>query len=277
MDSDEKDVVEDEFAASAVETMTAAAEKMTLEKEEEMDAVATAGEHDDDLALEAAILNDVWYPAAAIGATAANASTSSSSSVVESETLPPPQLPPKAKGSSSSTSTLLEAERRKWNPKLGDTTVPVVGEFKYPLEKPLGPVMCSSRLVRTHCPGLTKQMMRQGTGSLHPTEQATCFVHYDMWQLNETEQEVWSTRQEAEPHQIIVGRQDTDEKKRHHAGLSECLRAMVEGERALFRVPPRLCYGDTGNFSFPAVPPDCWMLAGARFRMRRWVGEDGIM
>lgn len=36
---------------------------------------------------------------------------------------------------------------------------------------------------------------------------------------------------------------------------------MPEGERALFRVPPQLCYGDAGHFSFPAVPPGCWMLA----------------
>lgn len=108
--------------------------------------------------------------------------------------------------------------------------MPLVGEFKYPLEKPLGPVLCSSRLVRTQYPGLTKQIMREGSGVLHPTELATCFVHYDMWQLNSSEQEVWSTRQEAEPHQIVVGRVEADEKKKHHAGLSECLRTMLEGE-----------------------------------------------
>jgi|AntAceMinimDraft_1070359.scaffolds.fasta_scaffold26777_1 hypothetical protein len=103
--------------------------------------------------------------------------------------------------------------------------------------------------------------MRAGTGVVHPTERATCIVHYDMWQLNPSEQEVWSTRQEAEPHQVILGRIERDGKKKHHAGLTECLRTMLAGERALFHLPPSLCYGEEGHFSFPAVPPDCWMLA----------------
>ena len=33
------------------------------------------------------------------------------------------------------------------------------------------------------------------------------------------------------------------------------------GERALFTVPPELGYGEEGSFSFPSVPPACWLLA----------------
>lgn len=167
-----------------------------------------------------------------------------------------------SKSGAASVSSAVEAERRRWRPTLEDTEAPVVGEFKYPLEKPAGPVLCTSRVTKTHCPGLTKQMMRRGRpGAPAPVDGSTCYVWYDMWQLNESEAEVWGTRSEAEPHQVVVGEVPTEEKKRHYAGLSECLRTMVEGERSLFRVPPHLCYGETGNFSFPAVPPDCWMLA----------------
>ena len=38
-----------------------------------------------------------------------------------------------------------------------------------------------------------------------PAAHATCFVHYDMWQRNETHAEVWSTRRESEPHQLVLG------------------------------------------------------------------------
>ena len=166
--------------------------------------------------------------------------------------------------SGSTASSRAEVERARWNPRLGDDTAPLVGEWKYPLDKPHGPVMCTSRRVRTggH-PGVDKQIMREGSAAERtPKDGDTCFVHYDMWQLNASGEEVWSTRRESEPHQIVVGKAipASDGKRRHHPALYECVRAMVPGERALFRVPPELCYGEAGNFSFPAVPPNCWML-----------------
>ena len=167
--------------------------------------------------------------------------------------------------SGSTASSRAEVERARWDPPLGDDTAPLVGEWKYPLDKPHGPVMCTSRRVRTggH-PGVDKQIMREGSAAERtPKDGDTCFVHYDMWQLNASGEEVWSTRRESEPHQIVVGKAipASDGKRRHHPALYECVRAMVPGERALFRVPPELCYGEAGNFSFPAVPPNCWMLA----------------
>ena len=166
--------------------------------------------------------------------------------------------------SGSAALSRAEAERARWDPRLGDDTAPLVGEWKYPLDKPHGPVMCTSRRVRTggH-PGVDKQIMREGSvAERTPKDGDTCFVHYDMWQLNASGEEVWSTRRESEPHQIVVGKAipASDGKRRHHPALYECVRAMVPGERALFRVPPELCYGQAGNFSFPAVPPNCWML-----------------
>ena len=159
-------------------------------------------------------------------------------------------------------SAALDAERRLWNPALDDASVPLIGEFKYPLEKPLGPVMCTSRRVSTGIPGVTKQIMRAAPGTDDPADppgdDATCFVHYDAWQRNETDAEVWSTRQESEPHQVILGADHArDPKRRHLVGVAACLRTMRPGERALFTVPPELAYGSEGNFSFPAVPPDC--------------------
>ena len=47
----------------------------------------------------------------------------------------------------------------------------------------LGPIVCSSRKLKTTTPGVAKQMMRDGGGGLQPSDQATCFTHYDMWQL----------------------------------------------------------------------------------------------
>jgi hypothetical protein len=166
--------------------------------------------------------------------------------------------------SGSTAASRVEAERLRWNPTLGDDAVPLVGEWKYPLDKPHGPVMCTSRRVLTggH-PGVDKQIMREGSATEPPpADGATCFVHYDMWQLNASGDEAWSTRRESEPHQILVGKAIpvTDGKRRHHPALYECVRAMRPGERCLFRVPPELCYGEEGNFSFPAVPPNCWML-----------------
>ena len=99
---------------------------------------------------------------------------------------------------------------------------------------------------------------RDGRSRRPPGDDATCFVHYDAWQRNETDAEVWSTRQESEPHQVILGADHArDPKRRHLVGVAACLRTMRPGERALFTVPPELAYGSEGNFSFPAVPPDC--------------------
>ena len=137
--------------------------------------------------------------------------------------------PPSATPVATATSEFLAGERRRWNPTLGDESVPLVGEFKYPLETPLagsassflaqplvsclcqlqctsvprtrspqppawpghsfpdcvlvvypfplstslrlsprpcatGPIVCSSRKVKTQTPGLAKQMMRDGSG-----------------------------------------------------------------------------------------------------------------
>ena len=103
---------------------------------------------------------------------------------------------------------LVVMSRDAWDPDV-DASVPLIGEFKYPLEKPLGPVMCTSRRVSTGIPGVTKQIMRAAPGTDDPADppgdDATCFVHYDAWQRNETDAEVWSTRQESEPHQVILG------------------------------------------------------------------------
>lgn len=158
----------------------------------------------------------------------------------------------------------MEAERHRWNPALDDESVPLVGEFKYPLEKPLGPIRCTSRRTSTHKAGLTKQILVpcSDATACSPRDGETCFTHYDMWQLNDSEAEVWSTRQEGEPRQIILGEDvSKDDKRRHHLGVAECLRAMRPGERALFTVPPELGYGEEGSFSFPSVPPACWLLA----------------
>ena len=47
------------------------------------------------------------------------------------------------------------------NPALDDASVPLVGEFKYPVDRPDGPVVCSSRRVSVAGePGMTKQIMR---------------------------------------------------------------------------------------------------------------------
>ena len=51
--------------------------------------------------------------------------------------------------SGSTAASRVEAERLRWNPTLGDDAVPLVGEWKYPLDKPHGPVMCTSRRVLT--------------------------------------------------------------------------------------------------------------------------------
>ena len=91
---------------------------------------------------------------------------------------------------------------------MDDTSVPLVGEFKYPVERPDGPVVCSSRRVSVAGePGMTKQIMRAAPDDAPspPAARATCFVHYDMWQHNETHAEVWSTRRESEPHQLVLG------------------------------------------------------------------------
>ena len=187
--------------------------------------------------------------------------------------------------------------RDAWDPEVDDTSVPLVGEFKYPVERPDGPVVCSSRRVSVAGePGMTKQIMRAAPDDAPspPAARATCFVHYDMWQHNETHAEVWSTRRESEPHQIILGEATTthraheaavgassegtkqpssgegdanpsppplESRRKHHVALDACLRTMRVGERALFVVPARLAYGEMGSFSFPAVPPACALVA----------------
>jgi hypothetical protein len=45
--------------------------------------------------------------------------------------------PPSAAPVPTATAEFLARERRRWNPTLGDESVPMVGEFKYPLETPL--------------------------------------------------------------------------------------------------------------------------------------------
>ena len=57
--------------------------------------------------------------------------------------------------SGSTAASRVEAERLRWNPTLGDDAVPLVGEWKYPLDKPHGPVMCTSRRVLSAWPILT--------------------------------------------------------------------------------------------------------------------------
>ena len=37
--------------------------------------------------------------------------------------------------------------RDAWDPDVDDASVPLVGEFKYPVDRPDGPVVCSSRRV----------------------------------------------------------------------------------------------------------------------------------
>ena len=98
--------------------------------------------------------------------------------------------------------------RDAWDPEVDDASVPLVGEFKYPVDRPDGPVVCSSRRVSVAGePGMTKQIMRAAPDDAPspPAAHATCFVHYDMWQRNETHAEVWSTRRESEPHQLVLG------------------------------------------------------------------------
>lgn len=177
-----------------------------------------------------------------------------------------------------------------WGPVVDDTSVPLVGEWKYPVERPGGPVVCTSRCVSVAgAPGVTKQVMRASSDASNtsfPTQNSTVFVHYDMWQRNDTYQEVWSTRRESEPHQIVFGeargvhekaleieRKKSDEKtnqspdeesvkpldpkRKHHVGLDVCLATMRVGERSLFTIPHQYAYGELGNFSFPSVPPAC--------------------
>lgn len=194
--------------------------------------------------------------------------------------------------------------RDAWDPEVDDASVPLVGEFKYPVDRPDGPVVCSSRRVSVAGePGMTKQIMRAAPDDAPspPAAHATCFVHYDMWQRNETHAEVWSTRRESEPHQLVLGDATStrdaheaavkdssegtketsegnesalnegservspppplDARRKHHVALDACLRTMRVGERALFVVPARLAYGDFGSFSFPAVPPSCELVA----------------
>ena len=185
--------------------------------------------------------------------------------------------------------------RDAWDPDVDDASVPLVGEFKYPVDRPDGPVVCSSRRVSVAGePGMTKQIMRAAPDDAPspPAAHATCFVHYDMWQRNETHAEVWSTRRESEPHQLVLGdatrtheaheaavvatspRGTTemsekesapppglDSRRKHHVALDACLRTMRVGERSLFELPARLAYGDAGSFSFPAVPPSCALVA----------------
>ena len=187
--------------------------------------------------------------------------------------------------------------RDAWDPEVDDASVPLVGEFKYPVDRPDGPVTCSSRRVSVAGePGMTKQIMRAAPDDASPpAAHATCFVHYDMWQHNEAHAEVWSTRRESEPHQLILGDATRtresheaavgassegtkegeegemaraassppplDSRRKHHVALDACLRTMRVGERALFVVPARLAYGDLGSFSFPAVPPSCALVA----------------
>ena len=72
--------------------------------------------------------------------------------------------------SGSTAASRVEAERLRWNPTLGDDAVPLVGEWKYPLDKPHGPVMCTSRRVLTggH-PGVDKQITVSYTHLTLPT------------------------------------------------------------------------------------------------------------
>ena len=185
--------------------------------------------------------------------------------------------------------------RDAWDPDVDDASVPLVGEFKYPVDRPDGPVVCSSRRVSVAGePGMTKQIMRAAPDDAPspPAAHATCFVHYDMWQRNETHAEVWSTRRESEPHQLVLGDATRtheaheaavvatsphfgttemsekesappplDSRRKHHVALDACLRTMRVGERSLFELPARLAYGDAGSFSFPAVPPSCALVA----------------
>ena len=209
---------------------------------------------------------------------------------------------------------LVVMSRDAWDPDVDDASVPLVGEFKYPVDRPDGPVVCSSRRVSVAGePGMTKQIMRAAPDDAPspPAAHATCFVHYDMWQRNETHAEVWSTRRESEPHQLVLGdatrtheaheaavvatsggkcppemssesasAEDAktpgskdpfgssasvppplDSRRKHHVALDACILTMRIGERARFEVPARLAYGETGSFSFPAVPPSCALIA----------------
>ena len=207
--------------------------------------------------------------------------------------------------------------RDAWDPEVDDASVPLVGEFKYPVDRPDGPVVCSSRRVSVAGePGMTKQIMRAAPDDAPspPAAHATCFVHYDMWQRNETHAEVWSTRRDSEPHQLVLGdatstrdaheaavkdssegTKETSSKKnesasregsgvsppppldarrKHHVALDACLRTMRVGERALFVVPARLAYGDVGSFSFPAVPPSCELVADVELIGARSAAEQ---
>ena len=195
---------------------------------------------------------------------------------------------------------LVVMSRDAWDPDVDDASVPLVGEFKYPVDRPDGPVVCSSRRVSVAGePGMTKQIMRAAPDDAPspPAALATCFVHYDMWQRNETHAEVWSTRRESEPHQLVLGdatrtheaheaavvatsggttetssesAPPLDSRRKHHVALDACLRVMRVGERALFELPARLAYGDAGSFSFPAVPPSCALVADVEL-----IGAEG--
>ena len=106
---------------------------------------------------------------------------------------------------------------------MDDASVPLVGEFKYPVDRPDGPVVCSSRRVSVAGePGMTKQIMRAAPDDAPspPAAHATCFVHYDMWQRNETHAEVWSTRRESEPHQLVLG-DATSTRDAHEAAVKD--------------------------------------------------------
>ncbi|GAX84618.1 hypothetical protein CEUSTIGMA_g12039.t1 [Chlamydomonas eustigma] len=108
--------------------------------------------------------------------------------------------------------------------------------------------------------GVLKKVLAEGHGK-HPAPFSRCLVHYIGRIMGAKEGDVFmDTRAESQNQQpvfAVAGR----ESQPKEAGLSLALATMRVGEKAIVYIQdPKYGFGEQGNFSFPAVPPNAKLI-----------------
>lgn len=107
--------------------------------------------------------------------------------------------------------------------------------------------------------GVRKKVIQEGSGDELPPRHAPCLAHY-VGRFAHNGEIFFDSRQETtaqEPMRLIAGRDSI----MREAGLHITAAGMRKGEIAKVLVSdPKYGFGEMGNFSFPAVPPNCSLL-----------------
>jgi peptidylprolyl isomerase len=92
--------------------------------------------------------------------------------------------------------------------------------------------------------GLVYQVLRKGTGKVHPKPRSVVEVHYSGWT---TDGKMFDSS-------VVRGETSTFPLNGVIKGWTEGLQLMVVGEKARFWIPSKLAYGDTPRGGSPAGP-----------------------